>query len=326
MFGAETTAVTLTAKYGWDGTTVSESLTGEGTQESPYLIGSGADLKYFAENVTAGVYKLTKDINLAGKTWASTCATSETAFAGTFDGDGHKIEGLTKGLFVYLGAGTVKNLSLDVNITNTAGNTGALALTVSGAATVTNVNVFGNVTGAANYCGGFFGVVQAVSTITGCTNYATVTNTGSKSMFTGGIVGSVTEPAAGTQINGCVNRGKVTSAGQHVGGIAGMVRKGAATISGCYNYGDVTGTGQVGGLVGILRANLINSYCYSEALINNKTASQYNEYGNRTTVGGGTSNGYIAGQIDDKNGQVDSYEGNGLCDEEGEPYTPSGEE
>lgn len=324
VFGAETTAVTLTAKYGWDGTTVSESLTGEGTAESPYLIGSGADLQYFAENVTAGVYKLTKDINLAGKTWASTCATSATAFAGTFDGDGHKIEGLTRGLFVYLGAGTVKNLSLDVNITNTAGNTGALALTVSGTATVTNVNVYGSVTGAANLCGGFFGVVQAVSTITNCTNYATVTNTGSKSMFTGGIVGSVTEPAAGTQITGCVNRGTVTSAGQHVGGITGMVRKAAATISGCYNYGDVTGTGQVGGLVGILRANLINSYCYSEALINNKTASQYNEYGNRTTVGGGTSNGYIAGQIDDKAGQVDSYEGNGLCDEEGEP--PSGEE
>ena len=323
VFGAEVTKITLTAKFGWDGNTVSTSLQGEGTVESPYLIGSGADLKYFTTNPTEKVYKLTADINLAGRTWASACATSETAFSGTFDGNNHKIEGLTKAFFVYLGAGTVKDLTLKAEIENAKGNAGALALTVSGAASVTNVTVFGSVTGAENFCGGLFGVIQAVATISNCTNYATVTNTGASSMFTGGIVGSVVESAAGTLISGCVNRGTVTSAGQHVGGIAGITRKDAATVTGCYNYGNITGKGQVGGIVGMLRANITNSYCYSEALINGTKASTHTEFGHKTSVGGGTSNGYIVGQIDDKNGLVTYFEGNGLCNADGTPYLPS---
>ncbi|MBR4910607.1 MAG: hypothetical protein IKZ47_04725, partial [Clostridia bacterium] len=53
----------------WDGTTAA-SLSGEGTEESPYLIATGADLAYFAAQVNGGngysgkYIKLTDDIDL----------------------------------------------------------------------------------------------------------------------------------------------------------------------------------------------------------------------------------------------------------------------
>ena len=38
----------------WDGITVASSLSGEGTEESPYLISDGAELMYFAQQVNGG--------------------------------------------------------------------------------------------------------------------------------------------------------------------------------------------------------------------------------------------------------------------------------
>ena len=49
--------LTLTAHYGWDGATVSESLSGEGTTEKPFLIGSGADLKLLSASYGNETYK-----------------------------------------------------------------------------------------------------------------------------------------------------------------------------------------------------------------------------------------------------------------------------
>ena len=101
-----------------------ESFMGEGTYENPYLITSETDLRalqsMMAENSSKWAdkyYKLTTDIDLAGKTYMEAIGTEDAPFTGLFDGNGHIISNLTErgpALFGYLG-GIVKNLGI-VNI------------------------------------------------------------------------------------------------------------------------------------------------------------------------------------------------------------------
>ncbi len=92
-FAAESTA--------WDGTAVSASLAGEGTEASPYLVSSAADLAYIAKqadndnkNEFAGKYfKQTADIDLGGKVWKPIGGT-QVFFRGIYDGNGHTVSGL----------------------------------------------------------------------------------------------------------------------------------------------------------------------------------------------------------------------------------------
>lgn len=90
----------------WDGT-VSESLMGDGTEESPYLINNGADLAFAITSGGANEnhYKITADIylnNLAdfnvntGHRYNQSLNKwyDNIAFAGTIDGNGHTIYGL----------------------------------------------------------------------------------------------------------------------------------------------------------------------------------------------------------------------------------------
>ena len=64
-----------TSAAAWDGTTVSESLKGEGTAEKPYLIETGADLAFLAKTVNEGeayegkYFTQTADIDLGNKEW-----------------------------------------------------------------------------------------------------------------------------------------------------------------------------------------------------------------------------------------------------------------
>ena len=90
---------------------------GSGSQESPYLIGSEADLRLFQQTVEQGggvdkYYMLTADIDMSEQPMPA--IGQANPFQGTFDGNGHSINGLvTKEgyLFHYL-QGTVKNLTL----------------------------------------------------------------------------------------------------------------------------------------------------------------------------------------------------------------------
>lgn len=91
---------------------------GTGSQESPYLIGSETDLRLFQQTVEQGggvdkYYKLTADIDMSEQPMPA-IGPQAHPFQGTFDGNGHSINGLvTKNgyLFHYL-QGTVKNLTL----------------------------------------------------------------------------------------------------------------------------------------------------------------------------------------------------------------------
>lgn len=310
-FAETETAVTLTAKFGWDGATASESLSGTGTEESPYLIASGADLKYFASNVTAGFYKLTEDIDLNDKAW-----TPIATFGGTIDGDGHKITGLNvnattaiAALFSQLNGATVKNLDVTGTVVSTANQVAILAGKISGAALVENVVTRGTVSGKTSEVAGMVGYINCGNatltvTIKDCRNYANVTTTATGTACTGGIVGSCDQVKI--IITGCKNYGNIQNGGNFVGGIIGLARKAAGSqITGCYNFGKITSTTNsksASGIAGCLRVDCEDCW-------------------NAGTVSVGTSitgNQHISGDVN--NGGF--FKNCGTCDENGENKTP----
>ena len=113
---------------------VSGFTSGTGTQNDPYIISSEAGLRYLQAQVAAGnsykgqYIKLGADIALSGE-WTPIGSSSDKAFAGTFDGAGHTVSGMTitgntlqyVGLFGYtLNGVVIKNVRLtDVNINMT---------------------------------------------------------------------------------------------------------------------------------------------------------------------------------------------------------------
>lgn len=142
------------APAAWDGS-VSEQLEGEGSEQSPYLITSGADLAYLAAQVNggekyAGVYfRLEADIDFGGRNWTPIgCGVYDfggtdniieeltRAFSGIFDGSGRTVSNFTVtdsqpteirnndntyysfGLFGALDGATVKNLRITGAVIN----------------------------------------------------------------------------------------------------------------------------------------------------------------------------------------------------------------
>lgn len=121
-----------------EGAYLFSELVGEGTKESPFLIGTSDELFTMAENINSGIhadacYKLTGDIDLGGAEWTPVGYVSGSgsiidyskSFSGVFDGDGFAIKNfkITKdttayiGLFGFVYGGSIKNLTLDgVNI------------------------------------------------------------------------------------------------------------------------------------------------------------------------------------------------------------------
>ena len=323
--------LTLTAHYGWDGATVSESLSGEGTTEKPFLIGSGADLKllsasYGSETYKGKVFALNANINLNDKAWTP-IGTSASLFTGTFDGKsfaiiGMKVEGASYlGLFGAIKA-TVKDLTVDGEVTGTAGVNGILAGQIQGGSTISGVTTKGSVTGGGSDVGGIAGDIKLGTgnvTVSDCVNYATITcNASATVALAGGITGGTDNIAV--IIRNCVNYGKVTSKNNFVGGIAGLFRKHAdSLIENCKNFGNITGKTGTGGIAGGNRGLIKTSYCYKDALLNNKAASTYELVGITTQppTSGTISTGSIIGQLDDKNGGSIDKTSCGLCNAEG---------
>ena len=156
-----------------------------------YIVSSPAALEAWATEMKNDPTQnlnctLAADIDLTGTEW-----TPIPNFAGTFDGNGKTITGLTinqsamdnVGLFASIDdVGTVKNLKLDkVNVTANS-NVGAIAGENRG--TIENCSVSGSVTGSSNnsYVGGIAGFHRKGS-ITDCHSSATVEG----KVYVGGI-------------------------------------------------------------------------------------------------------------------------------------------
>ena len=124
----------------WDGSKSSTFSGGEGTEEKPYLIENGAQLAYVVStNLDDGLYfKLVKDIYLndtSKANWKDSARNwvwGDIRFVGTFDGDGHTIDGLyfngnqkRFGLFSFIGDSLIKKVRFtNAYINNTTSEEG----------------------------------------------------------------------------------------------------------------------------------------------------------------------------------------------------------
>lgn len=241
-----------------------------------YLIGTMAELLWFAGAVNGGQTtingKLTANIDLNSKTWTAIGSNTQP-FAGTFDGGRYTISGLvgSNGLFGYVAAGgTVKNVSLDCNITSDSG-IGGIANTSKG--TIEDCLVSGSVTGGSSggsmYVGGIVGRSQeSTSVIRGCVNKATVKNSYQKysgDLNTGGIVGYTYGTVENCYSTGAVvarvtEEGKIPN--KNIGGLVGAIN-GNAIVTACYTTGTVTGPAAgIGAFAGTVSTSATITNCY----------------------------------------------------------------
>ena len=155
-------------------------ITGSGTETVPYQISTADQLKRFRDIVNGaggqtqnrGAYAvLTADIDLNNEPWTPIGPDKDSAYTGTFDGQGH----------------TVKNLSVTVNVQ--PGRAGLFGCVKDG--TIRKLTVAGSVSCTANqgWCGGIAGYAMD-ETIENCASLCTVSCTGIDARV-GGIVGLV---------------------------------------------------------------------------------------------------------------------------------------
>ena len=238
---------------------MTQPASGSGTKNDPYLIGTGAELAWFADQVKNGKItlcaKLTADIDLNGHPWTPIGSFgSSKNYQGTFDGCNSTVNGLQvsdksyAGLFGVIGAsGVVERLIVAgmISITSVSGNG------------IDNVGAGG----IAGYCKG---------TIFQCSSSVYISNTGMNySAVAGGIVGRAAEDAI---VDSCNNYGTVGRQKNinYAGGIVGVACENAV-IRYCTNgnEGAVNGVQGVGGIVGwVGKANYISGNVLDVIIMN----------------------------------------------------------
>lgn len=251
---------------------------GDGSSESPFLITTAEELKWYASYVngesgdnvvhTTACAKLMNNIDLStvcgeGKgNWTPIAKygiytfNGEHRFDGVFDGNGHTISNLyindkngsNLGLFGYVTPTTkktsVKNLKMaSVQI---VGKTDIAAVCTSGYnATFENIEVIsGSIAGFSD----IYGISGCRGSAKNCINRADVT---ASRYNVAGVISTIQDEASN-----CSNYGKITTGTGWAGGIAGG-SDGFTTIQNCANYGEIHVTGTVnstdcavGGLLG----------------------------------------------------------------------------
>ena len=255
----------------WDGTTATAFESGDGSENTPYIISTAAQLAYLAQSVNGGesyegkYFKLTTDLALAEIPWtpiggyAHVGYLVERPFKGNFDGDNHTIYGLKvvaekdgennsnkrSGLFGLVNNSSnspkvyIKNLKIiGANVLNENQFSGILC----GSAhyvDISGVEVSGNVT-ANGWCGGLVGYIKD-SKISACKARVKVTSTGS--------AGGLCAESSDLELSGCsVSSSEVVGTYQ-TGGLLGMIY-GKIDVNNCTADASVKGNG-VGGLFGV---------------------------------------------------------------------------
>ena len=234
---------------------------GDGTEKSPYLIGTAEELRWFAERVNAldtaaakAYVKLTKNIEVPGS-WTPLGKNASYAFSGHFDGDGHSVTitvddpGLNYfGFFGCLDSKPDRNSATPIDEQPTV--------------VVENLTVNGTI-----YCsepGAFVGGIAARAMgkveLKNCVNKATVSSLARASSGVGGLVGGYDDGVEYVYknirmtVDGCTNNGTITVTGDnekaYVGGLVGS-NKNCVQVKDSANTGTVNAPGcTVGGLLG----------------------------------------------------------------------------
>ena len=224
-------------------------------------------------------------------------------FLGTFDGQGHTINGLKissssttyTGLFGFSSGLSIRNLVLDSSCSFINSFTGSSTVHIgeiigycvsnAGECIIENTVSMGSVTFngniSANYAflffGGVIGYLDSYSTfnsfLTNCANYGSITHSGTSfSSSIGGIVG-VSINNLEKYVQNCANYGTITYNGAlsdslYIGGIVGHCS--FIHIENCLSSGKITANGDtqnIGSLVGYIASDtqIINSYFTSDS-------------------------------------------------------------
>ncbi len=281
----------------YDGTSLSASLSGSGTEADPYLIANGADLAYFAANPVDGAsYKLTNDIvwssYVKGAEIPATSNWTPIVFNGNFDGNGKTVSGLcvvsdAEGVGFFAWAqGTVKNLTVKDSYFKGKTNVAAIVGRIQEFAenekdtdlvrslVVENCVNYADIvaTSGNGYSAGIFGGANRTGQIdlvvSGCVNYGTVTY---PSDGGNAIIGGITGQLNGRNIlvENCANYGDVSATTPLAGGIvaqAGGSKNSAGDgtavkIVNCINYASVSSSRLCGGITGRLYGNATIENC-----------------------------------------------------------------
>lgn len=263
------------------------TLTGSGSEDDPYQIGSAEDFAAITWQNSSGYFKLTDNITVT-----KPC---DATFKGTFDGDGHTVTlqldvtSGNAGLFAKTGSGAViKNVIVDANVTSsvysyTSQYYGVAGLVgyVDGKTTIDHCGVTGTVKGTstsssyAAYIGGLIGVISDKCEITNSYVSATVENANkNKDSYTGGFLGR-TSSTYTLSVTDCYASGNVTAAGGRAGGFTGYVycsNSNKHTYENCYAAGAVAAS--AGNGFGFAYSYASTGYSFTNCYYNNTANSE----------------------------------------------------
>jgi hypothetical protein len=287
---------------------------GTGTQADPYQIKTLEDLVLLANKVNSDTernyggpysfhtrtflgkyFQVQNDIDASDYRFEPIGDNWNQRFAGTFDGNSHKISHLqvSTGTTGYAGlfgivdtVSVIKNLTVDsASITSasyyaapvagwslgtvdncvasgTVTNTGVCAAGIVGYAhNVTNCSFTGTINGLGGLTGGIAG--EATGAVENCHAQATIKVSAPLATYSGGgVVGTLYKEKASCKNSYFIGSVDGTGiAGLFVGGVVGQVYKGV--VDRCFSVADVFGLGNEsanGGVVGWLGGTLTNSY------------------------------------------------------------------
>ena len=220
-----------------------------------FYIATKADLQKLAELVNNGAltdgvsFVLENDIDASGV--ASIGNSEANAFNGVFYGNGNKITGLTNSLFRYTEEAFIRDVAVDVNISGSGSNVGALIAKDLGGSEINNSYSTGTISGNTNV-GGLVGYLGSGSQVKNSYSEAKVT----AATNAAGLVG-VAEDA---EIINSFSTGTVKATSSYAGGLVGRLNSGSV-IDNSYSLSNVTSGNISGGLVGGVSSSTIkNSY------------------------------------------------------------------
>ena len=239
----------------WDGTTKTEP---QKDDNGVYLIGTAAELAWFAATDGSGSAKLTADIELASYDW-----TPLKKLYGTLDGQGHVIRNLyvnsasyPLGLIGYLqGGASVTRLGITGSVTCTArsnAQAGGIAGYMYDKASITQcwsaVNVTSN-----KHAGGIAGYTANGAVITDCYATGTIRSSAANECYLGGICGSGFSNTAGATLTNCYSVGKVVGTGGNASYVGGLSpdKTAAHYVNSFYLTGTVSGESPKYGVTGL---------------------------------------------------------------------------
>jgi len=235
---------------------------GQGSQADPYIIANAADLMKLSDatnaqalSFTGEYFKVTADLDMAGVEFVPMAFnSSELAFNGVFDGDGHVIRNLTLdsrtnsvlnvALFRTVYAdGVIKNLTIDRSCKfDVFRNFAPFAANLYG--TIENCRNYADIPTSNGFAGGIAYLSYGTdSRIINCYNEGNLTST-AKDGYMGGIV--YTNEGL---IENCQNNGNVTASAAASKIVAGIAASNKGTLKNVLNTGNISASAEVGGIV-----------------------------------------------------------------------------